>query len=88
MTVNIPLLPIATRESNIFTNHFQNSLLSVGQLCDNGCEVNFLAQNATLKLHGDTLLVAQYEHATGIWRVNLTVSTPKLKPAPHEMYNV
>jgi hypothetical protein len=33
--VNITALPIAARIGRIFPNHFQHSLLSVGQLCDN-----------------------------------------------------
>jgi hypothetical protein len=63
-TLYIPALPIAAREAHIFPDHFQHSLLSVGQICDNGFEVNFLAHNVTVKLNCDTLLVGQREHET------------------------
>jgi hypothetical protein len=73
-TVNIPSLIIAAREAHIFPIFFQHSLLSIGKLCDNGCEVNFLAHNVAVKLHGDTVLMGQREHDTGIWRVNLIIT--------------
>jgi hypothetical protein len=85
---NIPALHIAAREAHIFPNHFQHSLLYVTQICDNGCEVNFLAHNVTVKLNGDTLCMGQCKHDTELWRVNLTASLSELKPTPQAMYNV
>jgi hypothetical protein len=60
-TINIPALPITVREAHIFPRNFQHSLLSIGRLCDNSCEVNFLARNVTVKIYGDAVLVGQRE---------------------------
>jgi hypothetical protein len=76
------------REAHIFPNRFQHSLLSVGQLFDNGCEVICLAHNVTVKLNGDTILVGQREHDTILLRINLTSSRPEPNPMKHMMYNV
>jgi hypothetical protein len=87
-TRDTPSLPIAAREAHIFPIHFQLSLLSVGQLCDNDCEVNLLAQSVTVRLNGDIILVRQCNHETGLWRFNLTTSQPEVNPTPHAVCNV
>jgi hypothetical protein len=62
--------------------------VSVGQPCDNGCEVNLLSHNVGVKLKGAIILVGQLEHDTHLWRVNITASHPDPRPTPQSMYHV
>jgi hypothetical protein len=87
-TVDIPALTIATREARIIPNNFQHSILSVGQRCDNGCEINFLAQNRTVKLNGYIILVGRRDNATWLWRFNLIASPSEVNLTPEEAYTV
>jgi hypothetical protein len=49
---NIPSLPTAARTAHIVPDLKSHSLLSVGQLCDSGCIVEFAATTVTVR-HND-----------------------------------
>jgi hypothetical protein len=83
-TVDIPALLIAVREAHIFPNHFQHSLLSVGQLCDN----TFLSPQHECYSYDELILVGQRDHETGLWTVNITTSPPGVNPMPQAVYAV
>jgi hypothetical protein len=51
----LPGIPPAANQAHIFQNHFKHSLISVGHLCDYGCEVSFSAPSVTVSKEGLSL---------------------------------
>jgi hypothetical protein len=46
--LNIPFLPHTARKEHILLGLDQDSLLSVGQMCDSGCSMTFTATEVTV----------------------------------------
>ena len=49
-----------------------NSLLSVAQLCDAGCEVTFTKTTVVATKTGKTVMTGPRDSASNLWRVDLT----------------
>jgi hypothetical protein len=74
-----PEMPKGANVAHIFPALKNSSLLSVGQLCDHGCEVHFDANTVTIKHKGETMLTGKRSHNTigKLWI--LDPYTPKLE---------
>ena len=70
--LTIPELSDAASIAHIFPQMANNSLLSVGQLCDEGYHVTF--RQASVAIFNSTnkaILHGSRDHGTGLWRINL-----------------
>jgi hypothetical protein len=75
-TLNIPTLPPAAGKAHIFPSLTSGSLLSIGQLCDFGCTVNFTNTDMTVYNKEKTkILIGHRDESTGMWRVPLPIPT-------------
>lgn len=87
-------VPSGAMQAHIFPQ-LGNALISVGQLCDYGCETSFNATecNVTNRL-GRCVLRGPRDQRTGLWRVDLAAPTgalPSQNPQPpvqHELNSV
>jgi hypothetical protein len=72
-TCNILLteLPPQARQGHILPGLVHNSLISVGQLCDNGCSVTFTQDQVTVSKKGKHLMYGARDPKSRLWRVNL-----------------
>jgi hypothetical protein len=70
-SINLPGLPLAARKAHLFPALADHALLSVGQLCDHGCNVTFTSNDVTIALHQKTLFTGT-RAANGLWAVNLS----------------
>jgi hypothetical protein len=85
----LPGLPAAANQAHLFPNHFKHSLISVGHLCDHGCEVILSAPSVTVSKEGLSLFVKWSDYYTGLWRVDLssrTIGTPSSQNAANNVY--
>jgi hypothetical protein len=48
-----------------------NSLISVGQLCDNGCDVTFTQEQVTVSRDGKCVMYGSRDPGLRLWRVDL-----------------
>jgi hypothetical protein len=90
--LNIPELNAAASKSHIFHGMSNHSLLSVGQLCDEGYIVTIKQSSVTI-CHSDNsqILSGPQDLNTGLWRINLK-QTNNHVPEPiennvHELRN-
>jgi hypothetical protein len=69
----LPGLPPSASKAHLFPDNFKHSLISVGHLCDHGCEVSFSAPSVTVSKGGTSLFVGRRDYSTGLWRIDLSV---------------
>ena len=73
------LSPQATKTS-IFPN-LHNNLISVGQLCDDGCTVTFTKSTMTVAKNSKTIFSGHRSTSgDGLWNINLHKNPPPLPP--------
>jgi hypothetical protein len=65
-----------------------NNLLSVGQLCDAGCDVKFDTHKATVHAKTEIVLTAKCDHSNGLWRAPLTNNIVTTAHCNHTQTNV
>jgi hypothetical protein len=85
----LPGLPPAANQSHLFPCHFKHSLISVGHLCDHGCEVSLSAPSVTVSKEGLSLFVGWRDYSTGLWRVDLSsrpIGAPSSQNAANNVY--
>jgi hypothetical protein len=70
--LNIPTLPALARHVHIVPALSTHSLISMGQLCDSGCDVNFDAKSVTVTHNNTTVLTGSRNPTTKLWHLNLT----------------
>lgn len=80
--LDLPTLPVAATTAHVF-QELTTPLISVGQLCDNGCTATFTATNATIQHSNNTILEGQRDDDSGLW----TLVTHKKRPN-HAALNV
>ena len=68
----LPMLPPAARKIHLFPKLKNDSLLSIGQLCEAGCSAHFYDTHVFIDYQGETVLVGQRNGPFGLWRLNLT----------------
>jgi hypothetical protein len=80
--LDIPELNAAASKAHVFPGMAHHSLLSVGQLCDEGYIVTFKQDTVTICNYGSSkLLSGPRDLNTGLWRINLK-QTNKHIPDP------
>jgi hypothetical protein len=71
--LDIPELNASASKSHVFPGMSHHSLLSVGQLCDEGYIVTFQKDTVTIcNSESSKLLSGPRDETTGLWRINLT----------------
>jgi hypothetical protein len=91
--LDIPQLSKAAKAAHIFPAMENNSLLSVGQLCDEGYYVLFSINEVTiLNATQNIIMKGTRDLTTGLWRINLCQNKPRCNMAPkaqiHSVNNV
>jgi hypothetical protein len=80
--LDIPELNAAASKAHVFPGMANHSLLSVGQLCDEGYIVTFKQDTVTIcNSESSKLLSGPLYVTTGLWRINLK-QTNKHIPDP------
>jgi hypothetical protein len=80
--LDIPGLNAAASKAHVFPGMAHHSLLSVGQLCDEGYIVIFQQDTVTIcKSENSELLIGPRDVTSGLWRINLK-QTNNHKPDP------
>jgi hypothetical protein len=80
--LDIPELKAAASKAHVFPGMAHHSLLSVGQLCDEGYIVTFRLDKVTIcNSDSSELLSGPRDETNGLWRINLK-HTNKHKPDP------
>jgi hypothetical protein len=70
--LDIPELNAAASKAHVFPGMAHHSLLSVGQLCDEGYIVTFWRDTVTIcNSDNSKLLSGPRDETTGLWRINL-----------------
>jgi hypothetical protein len=64
-------LPPQARQAHIFPGLVYNSLISVGQSCDNGCSVTFTKEQVTVSKNGKYVMYGSRDPKSRLWRVDL-----------------
>ena len=74
-----PQLSTTAKTAHVLDNLQSASLVSVGQLCDDDCEVNFSKDD--MKVYKDRQLILKGKRNTtdGLWDINLTKNDPTLR---------
>ena len=72
--ITLPGLPQAAHRAHLFPALADHAFISVGQLCDHGCNINYTATDVTITLHDHTLFTG-VRTDNGLWTVTLTPST-------------
>jgi hypothetical protein len=72
-TCNILLtdLPPQAQQAHVIPGRVHNSLISVGQLCDNGCSVTFTQDQVTVSKNERCVMYGSRDPTSRLWRVNL-----------------
>jgi hypothetical protein len=83
--LDIPGLNAAASKAHVFPGMAHHSLLSVGQLCDEGYIVTFQRDTVTIcNSDNSELLSGPRDATTGLWRINLKQTN---KPVPNPIAN-
>jgi hypothetical protein len=64
-------LPPQERKAHILPVFVQNSLISVGKLCDNGCSVTFTQEQVAVSKNGKCAMYGSRDPRSRLWRVDL-----------------
>jgi hypothetical protein len=64
-------LPPQARKAHILPGLVHNSLILVGQLCDNGCNVTFTQEQVTVLRDGKCIMYGSRDPISRLWRVDL-----------------
>jgi hypothetical protein len=76
--LDIPELSEAASVAHVFPAMTNNSLLSVGQLCNEGYYVTFKLDGVTIfNSRGHAVLKGVRDLGTGLWRINLRKNEPQ-----------
>jgi hypothetical protein len=63
--------PPQARQAHILPGLVHNSLISVGQLCDNGCSVTFTQDQVTVSKNEKCVMYGSRDPKSRLWRVDL-----------------
>jgi hypothetical protein len=88
VTLNMPSLPHAARQAHILPGLAQESLLSVGQMCDSGFSVTFTATDVTVTNGESTILTGLRDKDSGMWRTPLKPNLPLEVGRENSAHNV
>jgi hypothetical protein len=68
--LNLPSLPPSARTVHVVPELSGTSLLSVGQLCDAGCDVKFSQTGATITHNDNIVLTGTRTSETRLWHID------------------
>ena len=66
-----PALPVEASNAHIIPALSENSLISIGQLCDNGCTAFFTADKVTVNYNGDPIIEGPRNQVDKLWYIDL-----------------
>ena len=84
-TMNLPTIPMNAKIVHLFPDLQSHSLLSIGQLCDAGCEAAFTQQQVFVKYQNATILEGYRNPATRLWEIPVEIEEPLF---PHQANQV
>jgi hypothetical protein len=73
--LDLPLLPLAARKTNLFPHLASGSLLSIGQLCDHGCTAHF-TKNKLYIFYERKLIMQGTRQPNKLWTMDPVPSSP------------
>jgi hypothetical protein len=73
--IDMPMLPLAARHVHMVPALHPHSLMSIGQLCDNGCTVEFDSNSVSIQHNGTTVLRGSRTTDTRLWHIDTTPVT-------------
>jgi hypothetical protein len=73
--LDMPMLPLAARQVHIVPALHPHSLMSIGQLCDNGCTVEFNSNSVNIQHNGTTVMRGSRTTDTRLWHIDTTPVT-------------
>lgn len=82
--LDIPALPVAARRAHIVPALTGQSLISIGQLCDAGCDVSFNATSVDIQLRGTPIFSGTRTPDTKLWTLTASPQTTVPITAPVE----
>ena len=82
-TLAIPDVSPQAQQAHIF-KELKHSLLSISQLCDNGCEAKFDSHTVTISKNNNSIIIGNRDPSTGLWTVDLN----EHQPANHHSNNI
>jgi hypothetical protein len=71
-TLSFPQLPIEARQAHLIPGLTHSSLVSIGVLCDSGCEATFDDKQVIITKDGHTLFQGRQDTCTGLWGFPMT----------------
>ena len=74
--LDIPALPVAARQAHIVPALNGQSLISLGQLCDSGCDVTLNATSVDVTHDGTTIFHGKRNPATKLWELDAPQTEP------------
>jgi hypothetical protein len=77
--LDLPDLPLAARLVHIVPALTTKSLLSIPQLCTNGCKAELDNEGIRILRDGKLVLAGTRCHDTGLWHIDVTNTVPTLK---------
>jgi hypothetical protein len=88
--LDIPELNVAASKANVSPGMANHSLLSVGQLCDEGYIVTFKQDTVTIcNSESSHLLSGPRDANTGLWRINLKKTNNHIpEPIANNVYEI
>jgi hypothetical protein len=75
----IPSLPMAARRAHIVPELTSHSLVSIGTLCDAGCDVNFTTTTVTVR-HNNAIVMSGTRTPPGLWQFAIPASSAPTPP--------
>jgi hypothetical protein len=89
--LDIPQLPQEARQAHLLPGLTHSSLVSIGKLCDEGCEATFDKNKVVVSKDDTTVLTGTRDTRTGLWRFpmrTLRHPTPPAVPTNQQCANV
>jgi hypothetical protein len=77
--LDLPQLPAQAWEAHILPGLTHSSLVSIGKLCNAGCEAHFTAIKVIINKDNRLLMTGPRDQQTGLWRIKLN-NQPTPKP--------
>jgi hypothetical protein len=71
LTLTLTDLPPQARQAHILPGLVHRSLISVGQLCDNGCSVTFTQEQVTVSKNEKCVMYGSRDPRSRLWRFDL-----------------
>ena len=86
-SLNLPHLSTHGNKVHIFKDLQSANLISIGQLCDDGCEVKFTKYNMIATKNNHTILTAHRNQHNGMWVIPFDNNSPPSLSSPTHLAN-